>query len=104
LFPLADAVAAPYDATRHVRAAVLPAFHGKLLQDKSWQRAIGEYLRTGKMHGYRGLRLTERIVRAAAAAWQAPSLRMDLNHVWGPNADHNRDCATTTARLREWIG
>jgi hypothetical protein len=104
LFPLADAVGAPYDATRHVRAAVLPAFHGKLLQDGSSQRAIGEYLRTGKMHGYRGLRLTERIVRAAAAAWQAPSLRMNLNHVWGPDADHNRDCATTTAHLREWIG
>jgi hypothetical protein len=104
LFPLADAVGAPYDSTRHVRAAVLPAFHGKLLQDRSSQHAIGEYLRTGKIHGYAGLRLTERLVRAAAAAWQAPSLRMDLNHVWRPQTTNTRDCTTTTAYLRDWIG
>jgi hypothetical protein len=104
LFPLADAVGAPYDSTRHVRAAVLPAFHGKLLQNRASQREIGEFLRTGKVHGYAGLRLTERLVRAAAAAWQAPSLRMDLNHVWRSEADHTRDCATTTGRLRDWIG
>jgi hypothetical protein len=104
LFPLADAVGAPYDSTREVRSAVLPAFHGKLLQDRSSQRSIGEYLRSGKIHGYRGLRLTERIVRAAAAAWQAPSLRMDLNHVWRTQTGDHRDCATTTAQLREWIG
>ena len=103
LFPLADAVGAPYDSTRNVRAAVLPAFHGKLLQDRSSQRAIGEYLRTGQIQGYRGLRLTERIVRAAAAAWQAPSLRMDLNHVWASQVGDKRDCATTTAQLKDWI-
>jgi hypothetical protein len=104
LFPLADAVGAPYDSTRQVRAAVLPAFHGKLLQDRSSQRAIGEYLRTGKVPGYRGLRLTERIVRAAAAAWQAPSLRMDLNREWHGISDDGRDCAATSAGLRDWIG
>jgi hypothetical protein len=80
LFPLADAVGAPYDATSNIAAAVLPAFHGKLLERRSAQHAIGAYLRSGKVPGYGGLRLTERLVRAGAAAWQAPSLRINLNH------------------------
>ncbi|MDT4937659.1 MAG: hypothetical protein QOG80_1330, partial [Pseudonocardiales bacterium] len=80
------------------------AYHGKLLVQRSSQRAIGEYLRSGKVPGYRGLRMTERIVRAAAAAWQAPSLRTDLNHVWQLTDDGPQTCAATTSRLREWIG
>jgi hypothetical protein len=105
LFPLADAVGAPYDATRHVSAAVLPAFHGKLLEKGSSQRAIGEYLRTGKVPGYHGLRLTERIVRAGAAAWQAPSLRTNLNDVWhSDTAGPTRGCDADATKLRAWAG
>lgn len=105
LFPLADAVGAPYDATRHVSAAVLPAFHGKLLESRSSQHAIGTYLRTGKVPGYRGLRLTERLVRAGAAPWQAPSLRTNLNDVWKADlAGDQRGCAAESAKLRTWIG
>jgi hypothetical protein len=105
LFPLADAVGAPYDATRHVSAVVLPAFHGKLLTQRSSQHAIGVYLRTGKVPGYRGLRLTERLVRAGAAAWQAPSLRSNLNHVWkGDTAGNDRGCIAEAAKIRAWIG
>jgi hypothetical protein len=104
LFPLADAVGAPYNATSHVRAAVLPAFHGKLLERHSAQRAIGEYLRTGKVPGYRALRLTERLVRAGAAAWQAPSLRTNLNRVWHSDTAAARGCIATAATLRSWTG
>jgi hypothetical protein len=105
LFPLADAVGAPYDATRHVSAVVLPAFHGKLLTQRSSQHAIGVYLRTGKVPGYRGLRLTERLVRAGAAAWQAPSLRSNLNHVWkGDTAGNDRGCIAEAAKIRAWVG
>jgi hypothetical protein len=105
LFPLADAVGAPYDATRHVSAVVLPAFHGKLLEHRSSQQAIGEYLLTGKVPGYHGLRLTERLVRAGAAAWQAPSLRTNLNHVWTSYASRpGRGCDTDALQLQLWIG
>jgi hypothetical protein len=104
LFPLADAVGAPYDATRHVSAAVLPAFHGKLLEQRSSQRAIGEYLRTGKVPGYHGLRLTERIVRAGAAAWQAPSLRTNLNGPWKEDRGAESGCTAEAATIRSWAG
>jgi hypothetical protein len=105
LFPLADAVGAPYDATRHVSAVVLPAFHGKLLTQRSSQHAIGVYLRTGKVPGYHGLRLTERLVRAAAAAWQAPSLRTNLNDVWkADTAGNDRGCLAEAAKIRAWTG
>ena len=86
-------------------AAVLPAFHGKLLEQRSSQRAIGEYLRTGKVPGYHGLRLTERLVRAGAAAWQAPSLRTNLNDVWrSDTAGAARGCDADAAKLRAWAG
>jgi hypothetical protein len=84
---------------------VLPAFHGKLLEQRSAQHAIGEYLRTGKVPGYHGLRLTERLVRAAAAAWQAPSLRTNLNKVWRSEAGgETRGCAAEAALIRTWAG
>jgi hypothetical protein len=105
LFPLADAVGAPYDATKNVSAAVLPAFHGKLLEGRSSQHAIGTYLRIGKVPGYGGLRLTERLVRAGAAAWQAPSLRTNLNKVWkADTSGADRGCGAEASKLRAWIG
>lgn len=102
LFPLADAVAAPYDDTSDVQAAVVPAFHGKLFDDADSLRIVGDYLRTGIVPGYRTMRLTERVVRAAAAAWQAPSLPMSINPAWRGSSGPS-DCASTTARLRSWL-
>jgi hypothetical protein len=76
-----------------------------LLEQRSSQHAIGEYLRTGKVPGYHGLRLTERLVRAGAAAWQAPSLRTNLNAVWKADTrGPERGCDAEAAKLRAWAG
>lgn len=101
LFPLADAVGAPYDATNEVPAAVVASFHGKLFDEARSLHTIGDYLRTGVVPGYPGLRLTERLVRAASAAWQVPTLGASLNPVWR-SAGTPDTCSEMAAALRAW--
>jgi hypothetical protein len=104
LFPLADAVGAPYGGTDSIPAAVLPAFHGTLFEQGSALRIIGDYLRTGAVPGYSGYRRAERLLRAAAAAWQVPTLRPTLNPAWRSTVSADVSCRASASALTRWLG
>lgn len=99
LFPLADAVAAPHPTTAGARQIVVPAFHGGLLGNPAADRAVALEIDGQPIPRFTRWALTERVLRAAASAWQVPVLPLTINKAW---AEPRRDpsCADISKRLQ----
>jgi pimeloyl-ACP methyl ester carboxylesterase len=82
LFPLADAVAAPFATTSDVDVRVVPAFHGGLLTNDAARRTILLALRGRYIARHPLLEQASVAVRAAASAWHVPPLPDALNPAW----------------------
>jgi hypothetical protein len=101
LFPLADAVGAPYDTGPTVPAAVVPALHGRLLDDKQAAADTAHFLDNGSVPGFGFGAVSERLVRAAASPWQVPALHQTLEPVWTGGSDTG--CQSARQQARSWV-
>lgn len=82
LFPLADAVAAPFSTTADVSVHVVPAFHGGLLTNEAARRTVLLALRGRVIAPHPLLNQANLAIRAAASAWHVPTLPDALNPRW----------------------
>jgi hypothetical protein len=73
LLPLADAVAAPQNATLPFASIVLPAFHGGLIETASADRLIGAELNGKDPTASPFLSDLDRLIGVLASAWQEPT-------------------------------
>jgi hypothetical protein len=104
LFPLADAVVAPSPHIDGIDSSVIPAFHGGLLSNDQADRAVAVALRGGDLPSFWPWRLSERVIRAASAAWQVPELPLALNPAWKRAAGDNPSCSDDIALLDRYLG
>lgn len=96
--PLADALADPQAPGGEVPAVVLPAYHGGLLTNPSAQSVVKKLLGGEPVHSSALTASAESVLRAAAAAWQTPTLPLSL---YEPSPDRP-SCSAMTARVRAW--
>lgn len=78
ILPLADAVASPSDHLIGVPTIVLPAFHGGMLTNPRADGAIASLLGETGLPPTPVWSFADGVIRAAASAWQAPSLARAL--------------------------
>lgn len=102
LFPLADAVGAPYDTGPTVPAAVVPALHGRLLDDRQAATDTANFLNNGAVPGFGIGAISERLVRAAASPWQVPTLHQTLEPAWSGGST-GASCSTARQQARSWV-
>jgi hypothetical protein len=102
LYSLADAVASPYSARIAAPSGVVMRLHGYLLGDTTATRAITAFLTTGRYPRSDGTTTADRLVRAAAAAWQAPPLQPSLVPTW--TGQPVSGCAAKREALTTWLG
>ncbi len=74
ILPLADAVASPSGRQLGIPTMVITAFHGGMLTNPAADAAIIAVLSGHALPSAPASSLADRIVRAAASAWQVPSL------------------------------
>lgn len=84
IFPLADAVAAPYTTAGGVRVAVVPEFHGGLLSEGDVRRGVLLELRGLDLPSPKALEVANLAIRGAASAWQVPTLPPAAESRLGP--------------------
>jgi hypothetical protein len=102
LVPLADAVATPYSAHTAIPVGVVARLHGVLLDDGDAARTVALFLETGRPPALSTRVKTARLVQAAAAAWQVPSLKASLVPPW--RGEQVYGCTSMTESLRTWLG
>jgi hypothetical protein len=103
LFPLADAVVAASPHIDGIDSSVIPAFHGGLLSNDQADRAVAVALRGGDLPTFAPWRWSERVIRAASAAWQVPELPLALNPAWRPVAGDDPSCSDDVALLGRYL-
>lgn len=101
LYSLADAVASPYSARVAAPSGVVMRLHGYLLGDATATRVIATFLGTGRYPHDDGRTTADRIVRAAAAAWQAPPLVPSLEPTW--TGQPVSGCTAKRQALTTWL-
>jgi len=101
LVSLADAVASPFSARLAAPSVVVPRLHGFLLNDAGATHAIAEFLQTGRLPVNARGSAADQLVRAAAAAWQAPPLTPSLVPRW--RGEPVSGCAAKRKALTEWL-
>ncbi|MGH3328434.1 MAG: hypothetical protein ACRDPT_11670, partial [Streptomycetales bacterium] len=65
-------------------------------------QAVGGYLRTGDFSSQPPWVVAQRLVRAAAAAWQAPDLSAVTGHTRTDGSQAGR-CRAARTELRGWL-
>jgi hypothetical protein len=101
LFSLADAVASPFTARVAAPSGVVMRLHGYLLDDKEAARLIVGFIKTGRLPADPRSAEANRLVRAAAAAWQAPPLTPSLVPQW--RGEPVAGCSAKRQALTEWL-
>jgi hypothetical protein len=101
LLSLADAVASPFSARVAAPSSVVMRLHGFLLGDAAATQAIGDFLETGRFPVDPRRIAADRLVRAAAAAWQAPPLAPSLVPQW--RGEPVSGCAAKRKALTDWL-
>jgi len=101
LSSLADAVASPYSAKIAAPAGVVLRLHGFLLGDATAARTITAFLDTGRYPRSDGGTAADRLIRAAAAAWQAPPLAPALVPRW--TGEPVSGCSAKRRALAAWL-
>ncbi len=100
LFSLADAAATPFSARIAAPSGVVMRLHGFLLGDTAATRTVASFLNTGQWPaGNRAA--ADRLVRAAAAAWQAPPIMPSLVPKW--RGQPVSGCAAKRKSLTAWL-
>ena len=102
VLPLDSGVSAPPPIEVRIPHAVVPAFHGGLLGDRTSAALLLHVLRGEPASGSSFWSGVADVVNAGAAAWQAPDLVASLVPTWRglPEAD---DCPAVRAELRRWL-
>ncbi len=101
LSSIADAVAAPLTARVPEPSGVVLRLHGYLLDDPAATHRIADFLETGKLPANPRRATADQLVRAAAAAWQAPPLTPSLVPRW--RGEPVAGCAAKRKALLEWL-
>ncbi|HKB29960.1 MAG TPA: hypothetical protein VKD26_03915 [Streptosporangiaceae bacterium] len=101
LLSLADAVASPFAAQVAAPAGVVLKLHGFLLDDAAATQAIDDFLATGRFPLNPRRAAADQLVRAAAAAWQAPPLAPSLVPQW--RGEPVSGCAAKRRALAQWL-
>ncbi len=101
LSSLADAVASPLTARVAAPSGVVMRLHGFLLDDAAATHAIDDFLETGRFPVNPRRAEADQLVRAAAAAWQAPPLTPSLVPQW--RGEPVSGCAAKRKALAEWL-
>ncbi|MEX0663648.1 MAG: hypothetical protein WD598_02615 [Acidimicrobiia bacterium] len=102
VLPLDSGVSAPAPVEIGFRHAVVPAFHGGLLGDRTTQDLIRAVLRGRSSHGSGFWSFSADVVNAGAAAWQAPSLVLSLEPSWDARLD-DAPCRAVRDEIRTWL-
>jgi len=103
VFPLADAVAGAEPHLDGVPSAVVPAFHGGLVDNPAVQRTIGAVLQGGVSPDDGWWEATDTVIRAGAAAWRVPLLPISVNPVW-ESGDDASSCSDIAGLVTAWVG
>jgi hypothetical protein len=98
LLPLADATVVPPAGELPFPSAVVPAFHGGLIEDPSADKVLAEVLSGRPVRGDGPLRLVEQAVSYVASAWQVPSL-VPSDYAAVLSANGTPSCAAVGAKL-----
>ncbi len=101
--PVADAVASADLDTGDLDVIEVADFHGGLLSDGRVRAIVADELTGGHPEGSDTVSLGARAVRAMAAGWQVPELRVSLNPAW-EELETSGSCAEVFARLRTVAG
>jgi hypothetical protein len=102
LSSLADAVASPYSAKIAAPSGVVMRLHGYLLGDAATGRTITAFLDAGRYPRAGGRTAADRLISAAAAAWQAPPLAPALVPRW--TGQPVSGCTAKRRALTAWLG
>ncbi|HEX6476181.1 MAG TPA: hypothetical protein VF005_02820, partial [Acidimicrobiales bacterium] len=90
VLPLADAVASGNAESLGIPTAVVPAFHGGLLGDRTADAMIQEVLGGRTPSDSSIWSVAEQVIGPASSAWQVPDLPLSINSAWsqptGPNS------------------
>jgi hypothetical protein len=103
VFPLADAVAGAEPHLDGVPSAVVPAFHGGLVDNPAVRRTIGAVLQGGVSPDDGWWEATDTVIRAGAAAWRVPLLTISVNPVW-ESGDDASSCSDIAGLVTAWVG
>jgi hypothetical protein len=101
LVSLADAVASPFGARVDAPSGVVMKLHGFLLDDAAATAAVAEFIETGRFPIDPRRIAADQLVRAAAAAWQAPPIAPSLVPQW--RGEPVSGCAAKRKALAEWL-
>ncbi|HUK73637.1 MAG TPA: hypothetical protein VLW50_33645 [Streptosporangiaceae bacterium] len=101
LFSLADAVASPFTARVAAPSGVVVRLHGYLLDDEEATHLIAGFIQTGRLPADPRRAEADQLVRAAAAAWQAPPLAPSLVPQW--RGEPLAGCSAKRQALTEWL-
>jgi hypothetical protein len=101
LVSLADAVASPFSARVDAPSGVVMQLHGFLLDDAAAGRVIAGFLQTGRFPVDPRRIAADQLVRAAAAAWQAPPITPSLVPQW--RGEPVSGCAAKRRALADWL-
>jgi hypothetical protein len=101
LLPLADATVVPPKEGLPFPSAVVPAFHGGLLEDPSTDKVISQVLSGGPLERDVPLHLAEQAISYAAGAWQVPSLVTSQYPPGVLGVGGTPSCAKVVAKLHD---
>jgi len=101
LLPLADATVVPPKEGLPFPSAVVPAFHGGLLEDPSTDKVISQVLSGGPLERDVPLHLAEQAISYAAGAWQVPSLVTSQYPPGVLGVGSTPSCAKVVAKLHD---